>query len=57
MPFIYIRKEDDKIQNGMTGKKIQKEETQMTENLTHVTRPAVYGMFKSQEKVKEIKVE
>jgi hypothetical protein len=29
----------------------------MTENLAYVTRPSVYGMFKSQEKVREIKVE
>jgi hypothetical protein len=41
----------------MTGKKLQKKETQMTGNFAYIRRPAVYGMFKSQEKVKEIKVE
>jgi hypothetical protein len=38
---------------------IQKEETEITENLAYVTRPepAVSGMFKSKEKQKEIKME
>lgn len=40
-------------------KKIQKEETKITENLAYVTSPgsAVSDMFKSKEKEKEIKVE
>jgi hypothetical protein len=43
----------------MVGKKMQNDETQMTESLAYVIRPepAVYEMFKSQEKEWEMKTE